>query len=148
MKILLLSDSHGRVSKIKQAMENEKFDQVVFCGDGLRDFDYIDDDSIIKVAGNCDWGNVCEAGEVIKDFDGIRCLITHGHLFKAKFGFGGLVKEAKLSNVPLVLFGHTHRQTDEEADGVRLVNAGSIANGQYCIIEILDGKITTNFMHL
>lgn len=165
MKLLVVSDSHGRVQNILSAIEKETPDKIIFAGDGLRDFEKIEeggfltfpntfeavsgvDEKVIKVAGNCDYFNVDAPLTVIKDFDGVKTFLTHGHLFKAKFGIGGICKEAKLSNCKLAIFGHTHSKFLEVVDGIMLVNPGSIANGKYAIIEIKNGKIQVEFKFL
>ena len=141
MKILLLSDSHGKVQKVMQAIEVENADYSIFLGDGLRDFEGLSDD-IIKVQGNCDSLYSFDLPfTTIKDFGGHRFLLTHGHLFKAKWGVGGLIMEAKASKCDCVCFGHTHTPLNITEDGVTLINPGSIANGDYAIININNGKI-------
>ena len=35
----------------------------------------------------------------------------------------------------IVIYGHTHRQTDKEVYGIRFLNPGAMKNGNYLIIE-------------
>lgn len=165
MKLLVVSDSHGRVQNILSAIEKETPDKIIFAGDGLRDFEKIEegefltfpntldsvsgvDEKIIKVAGNCDYFYNEAPLTTIKDFGAVRTFITHGHLFKAKFGLGGICKEAKLSNCKLAIFGHTHSQHFENIEDITLVNPGSIANGKYAVIKITDGNISVELKSL
>lgn len=165
MKLLVVSDSHGRVQNILSAMEKETPDKIIFTGDGLRDFDKISEgglanfldifkdnnrinENLIKVAGNCDYFYNDEPLTTIKDFGGVQTFITHGHLFKAKFGLGGICKETKLANCKLAIFGHTHSQYFENIEDITLVNPGSIANGKYAVIKITDGKIIVELKSL
>ncbi len=165
MKLLVVSDSHGRVQNIESAIEKETPDKVIFTGDGLRDFEKIEEsgfletlnigerhcsttEKIIKVAGNCDYFNVDTPLAMVKDFNGVKAFLTHGHLFKVKFGMGGILKEAKELRCNLLIFGHTHSQLLEVVDGITLVNPGSIANGKYAIIEIENCKIQAKLKSL
>lgn len=141
MKIIVLSDSHGRVGLIQDVIEKEKFDKLIFLGDGLRDFAYIEDKRIIKLAGNCDFFTYCEAKEMRLELSGVKLLATHGHLYDVKRGLGGLVLEAKKKEINLVLFGHTHMSYCETIDGITFLNPGSIANGRYAIIELSNARV-------
>lgn len=148
MKIVLISDSHGKKQKVLDCLQKETYDIVVFAGDGLKDVEQLDDGRCIKVAGNCDifWNDYPLS--TIKDFDGVKTFITHGHKYMAKFGLFGLINEAKQNKCSLVLFGHTHSKLCTKEDGITLVNGGSIANGSYALIEIKDGKIITELKTL
>lgn len=114
----------------------------------IRDVDFIDDDKCIKVEGNCDIFYNDYPLTVIKEFEGVRTLITHGHKFLVKYSPFGLIKEAKLDDCKLVLYGHTHTASVIQEDGIVSVNGGSIANGSYAVIEIKNGKITAELKHL
>ncbi len=140
MKLLVISDSHGRIGLIQDVMENETFNKAIFLGDGLRDFEYIEDEQVIKLAGNCDLFSA-ESKEISFDIENVKILATHGHLYKVKLGLFGLLKEAKQKQADVVLYGHTHTQCEDIVDGIKFVNPGSIANGKYATIEIIDGKV-------
>lgn len=140
MRILVLSDSHGRVGLVQEIIKREIFDNAIFLGDGLKDFEYIEDERFIKLAGNCDLFST-EQKEVCLNLENVKILATHGHLYKAKLGLFGLLKEAKEKQICLVLYGHTHVQKEEIVDGVTFINPGSVANGKYAIIEIQKGEI-------
>ena len=140
MKILVLSDSHGRVGLIQDIIEKERFDEAIFLGDGLKDFEYIDDERFVKVAGNCDLFST-EQKEICLNFENVKILATHGHLYKAKLGLYGLLKEAKAKQIHLVLYGHTHTQKEEIIEDVRFINPGSLANGKYALLELIEGQV-------
>lgn len=141
MKLLVLSDSHGRIGLIQEIIEKESYDKLIFLGDGLRDFEYINDEKCIKIAGNCDLFSI-EQKEVRLKIEDVQLLATHGHLYRAKLGPFGLIKEARARQVDLLLYGHTHEQKIEIIDGVKFVNPGSVANGKYAIIEIIGNQTT------
>ena len=115
--ILILSDTHGRDDLIPQTVRLAHPHLMIFCGDGLRDFD---PDSLLcplyAVRGNCDWSYAPHLGEIgdslSLNFDGVKLLITHGHRFSVKHGLGALVSYAVQENVDAVIFGHTHEPLD------------------------------------
>jgi putative phosphoesterase len=135
-----MSDSHGRVGLIQDITENEKFDKAIFLGDGIKDFEYINDERITKLAGNCDLFST-EQKEVYLHLENVKIFATHGHIYKVKLGLFGLLKEAKTKQMDLVLYGHTHTQKEEEIDNICFVNPGSVANGKYAIIDIKKNDI-------
>ena len=116
MNVLILSDSHGRTSKILQAIEAQPSppDAIVFLGDGLRDMAYCDLDGIplYAICGNCDfysiYGEVRGENEIIADVGGKRVMMTHGNDYGVKSGLGTIVAAASRKDVDIVLFGHTH----------------------------------------
>ena len=116
MDILVVSDSHGRTSRILEAFERQikKPDAIVFLGDGLRDVAYCDfgDVPLFAVCGNCDlyssFGGVRGEDEILITLGGKRIMMTHGHEYGVKNGLGRLVMAALRKGADVVLFGHTH----------------------------------------
>ena len=138
-KVLLISDSHGNKKGIEKLLNKEDFDLLLFAGDGLKDVESVNK-NIVKVAGNCDlFSN--ESLEEIVCVEGLNILLTHGHLYKAKYTLLGLVNEANKRNCKIVCFGHTHQKTQENLNGVLLLNAGAFKNGNALYITINSGDI-------
>lgn len=117
MELLILSDAHGNRSAIERALQLQVHspDAVCFLGDGLRDFYAVDSSQSARfaVAGNCDFFLPLEMDEENRDvcflsFEGHRILLTHGHLFGVKGGYGRLLSYAHGKGADIVLFGHTH----------------------------------------
>ena len=140
MKILVFSDSHSNSKYIEQAlnMHNDIADLVIFLGDGIRDIENVKNRhshlNFFVVKGNCDVFFSAEYPNYsVLDLDGIRVLITHGHLFGAMSGYQRLVYLALEKEVDAVFFGHTHEPIDEIVDyndkRVHLFNPGSIGYG-------------------
>ena len=111
MKFLIVSDTHGRMYNLEEAMEREEFDGMIHCGDveGM--------DDLIKskvngpcymVMGNNDWFSNLPA-EIQVNIDDYRAFITHGHNYGVSLGLEGIYAEALSRGVDIVLFGHTHR---------------------------------------
>lgn len=143
-RILILSDSHGNKDSVENLIMGYKFDCVFFLGDGIKDFEWLNEEeyNIIKVAGNCDYFST-ESKVRVEVVDGIRILLTHGDLFGVKYSICNLLKEAKLKNIDVVCFGHTHNQIDEIEDNIRLLNPGAFKNGHYMILEIDKSQLNT-----
>ena len=107
MKFLIVSDTHGRMYNLEEAMEREEFDGMIHCGDveGM--------DDLIKskvngpcymVMGNNDWFSNLPA-EIQVNIDDYRAFITHGHNYGVSLGLEGIYAEALSRGVDIVLFG-------------------------------------------
>ncbi len=147
MEFLIFSDSHGRKNNMIAAIDRQiqKPDAILYLGDGICDIgDRYDGIPVIRVRGNCDWRfpDLPINDTETLSFEGHRLLLTHGHLYGAKSGVGGLLKAAKELEADLILFGHTHRQElvtiPDEAGGkpVYLFNPGSIASGDFGTLRL------------
>lgn len=151
MKILVFSDSHGKSKYIDEALKNHGgvCDLVVFLGDGVGDIEYVKQKypsiTFFAVKGNCDFFANTYANYSVLDLDGIRVLITHGHLFGAKSGYERLVYLALEKEVDAVFFGHTHMPIDEIVDAddkrIHLFNPGSIGYGGTYGVVNTSGKV-------
>jgi putative phosphoesterase len=122
MTLLILSDSHGRPDRIREAIARVKPDGILFAGDGLRDLAYCDLPSsgacpLWAVKGNCDWmlspvivgDSALEAeDEELITAEGIRILLMHGHTYGVKGGLGRAIARAIAQDADVLIFGHTH----------------------------------------
>lgn len=128
MKFLIVSDTHGRMYNLEEAMEREEFDGMIHCGDveGM--------DDLIKskvngpcymVMGNNDWFSNLPA-EIQVNIDDYRAFITHGHNYGVSLGLEGIYAEALSRDVDIVLFGHTHWPVAEKRGNLWIVNPGSL----------------------
>ena len=110
---------------------------IIFLGDGVRDIEYIKDQyphiPFFIVKGNCDMMAREVEAERLINFDGIKILITHGHLYGAKSGYGRLAYRARELEAEAVFFGHTHVPLDDILEvgdkRIHLFNPGSIGYG-------------------
>lgn len=118
MKFLIVSDTHGRMYNLEEAMEREEFDGMIHCGDveGM--------DDLIKskvngpcymVMGNNDWFSNLPA-EIQVNIDDYRAFITHGHNYGVSLGLEGIYAEALSRGVDIVLFGHTHGRSQKSVE--------------------------------
>lgn len=147
MKILVFSDSHGAMGKMVEAMEHERPHHVFFLGDHYRDgielSELYPDIPMDIVRGNCDWGKGPDLRVV--ELEGVRFLLTHGHLQYVKSGLDELLQEAKNRQVQVACFGHTHLAKVVYREGIYLMNPGSAggchAREGYGVIEALGGSV-------
>ena len=147
MKCLVFSDSHGSTYCMLKALSMHKDAEVVFfLGDGLADADaaeYADRMSgraraWFAVKGNCDFRSVFLEREIEK-VDSVtlmnkKIVLTHGDLYGAKYGTGGLTSLAHKEKADIVLFGHTHTPYEEYVNEEKphyLFNPGSAGSNSY-----------------
>jgi len=130
MKALIASDSHGVQDRIFDLLREEKYDAFFFCGDGeglenrlLSEAGVPPVTALVK--GNNDWGSLL-ASEALISFGSRRIFMTHGHRYRLYAGYGLLLQEARKNECEICLFGHTHRPLIQTAEGVLLINPGSI----------------------
>ena len=144
MKLLVISDSHGRHEALRKILEKEKdCDMIVHLGDGARDMDaflqYTIGKPLYIVRGNCDVDAVDIAPQHTLTAGDIRVLACHGHLFRVEYGLERLYLQGLKENVWLCLFGHTHIQTAQRSGDMLLVNPGAAKDRRYAVVEI-DGE--------
>ncbi len=145
MRIVVISDTHGRSSAIEQIIESQpEAKEIFFLGDVIKD---IEDMPFIYpsrnfhiVSGNCDYGSTYKSADAV-NIGGKRILFTHGHAYSVKSGLTRLSEWAKKENADIVLYGHTHVAKTEYAEGVFFVNPGSPScpregRSSYAVIDI------------
>ena len=146
MKILVVSDSHGRDANLESVLERVKpIDLFVHCGDVEGSEDYLEviaECPVHIVAGNNDHFSDLNREEVFS-LGEHRVLLTHGHYYYVSVGTERILEEAKRRNADVVIFGHIHRPVHEERDGVLILNPGSVSyprqkgrQGTYMVVEM------------
>ena len=155
MRILIVSDTHGRHDKFEKALEKAgKIDLMIHLGDIQDEEDYMENASgcpVCMVAGNNDYFSDLpyERTEVI---GGKKMFLTHGHSYAVHSGLRRLAEEGKRHQAEVVLFGHTHVPCVEEQEVILFVNPGSLTyprqeghKPSYAIMGISDsGEIRVN----
>ena len=111
MKVLIVSDTHGRDENLEIAVNREApFDMLVHCGDVEgREF-YIEalaDCPCSIVSGNNDFFSDLPREDVI-DIEGNKVLVTHGHYYGVSMAFDQLADAAKQRGCNAAFFGHIH----------------------------------------
>lgn len=128
MKILVLSDSHhsninlGKIS----------YDIAIHCGDYGNSYDYLVNNNIHFVRGNCDFKGEKEKELIINNK---KIYFTHGHMYNVKMTYNIIIYKASSLDASICLFGHTHNPDVFLIDNILFLNPGSYADGFYAIIE-------------
>lgn len=111
MKILIVSDTHGREENLKKALaKTGTIDRLIHLGDVEGAEEYIvslTDAPVSMVAGNNDWYSSLPKEEIIT-IGKYRALLTHGHHYCVGMGHDGLKEQAALKKADIVMYGHTH----------------------------------------
>ena len=154
MTVLVLSDSHGDVEAMAQAVEKTNPDLILHLGDCWRDAEELrmlfPRIPMEHVPGNCDF-RPGEPAEKLVFWDGLRVLLCHGHTYGVKnslmsAGYAAMEKEADL-----FLFGHTHRPLWDQRGKTVFFNPGSIGRGlsPTCgVIRVENGRADARILPL
>ena len=146
MRILMISDSHGRTENVELILEKEgNFDLILHAGDGSEDFDYIGDRfrcRVTGVKGNCDLFSR-EPSVLNIDIEGKLIHIEHGNRLPY-FNEKDIFDFAEGNRYDVVMYGHTHIQKILDRNGRWIINPGSISRPRdgapsYVIMKT-DGK--------
>lgn len=153
MKILVISDVHGRRDAVERVLEKQpNAATVLFLGDGLREVEDVADNhperSFIMVPGNCDFAALQPAAR-LEILGGQRFFITHGHKYNVKYGLYTIEMAARERQADMVLFGHTHQPLEEYVDGLYMLNPGSLGyEGSYGLVDVSPAGLMTRVMRL
>ncbi len=149
MKILVFSDSHGRLELMRDAVKKERPDHIFFLGDVLRDSRelarHFPDIPMSAVRGNCDWGPGPD--QLVVELSGVRFFLTHGHLYGVKEDLTRVALAGREAGAGMVCFGHTHQPLHTLAlDGLWLFNPGTAGGiyrtAGYGVLTADQGKVT------
>ena len=152
LRILIMSDSHGRNENVELAIaqvreEIGEFQMLIHLGDvgDARELESLAGVPCYIVRGNTDYdakllnANVIEAG-------GHRIFATHGHLYQGDRRLDLLRFAALENDCDIAMYGHTHvPYLEEDPDDVTILNPGSISKPRqadhrytYMVMEIDD----------
>ncbi len=148
MKVLIISDTHGRHTNLRKVLEREaSVDLVIHLGDAEGCEDYIEEIAgcpLEIVSGNSDFFSILPQEKEL-ELGKYKILITHGHYYYVNAGFEDIQKEAEGRGCDIVMFGHTHRPLLHYGKKVIAINPGSLSyprqegkQPSYMIMEIND----------
>lgn len=150
MKILVFSDSHGRMLDVYGLVEAERPDAVIHLGDYYEDACDLRRSypnlTVYAVRGNNDFDPNAPLFSVIAPA-GVRMYLTHGHRERvSRSDCGRVAARAAEYGCTLAFYGHTHLRQDETMQGVRVMNPGSISlprrgRGSCIRLEVQDGAL-------
>lgn len=124
MRVMVISDTHGLVKEVQQAVHTMKPERILHCGDFCTEKDTYPFSEMIKVRGNCDFAMDVPLIRELK-WNGLKVLMTHGHRYGVKEGLLQISYLAEERGAHLVLFGHSHFPVCEEDRGRIFLNPGS-----------------------
>ena len=146
MKILIVSDTHGKHMNLDRALEKEcPIDMFIHLGDVEGGEDYID--AVVEcekhvVKGNNDFFSELPREEEF--YIGSRKVFnTHGHNYFVSLNPEQIREEGRARQADIVMFGHTHRPYLDEESDIIVLNPGSLSyprqegrKSSYMILEI------------
>ena len=131
MKILVLSDSHGTIANMEQAVERVSPRMICHLGDCWRDGErlhgHFPEIPLVQVPGNCDFRSQ-EAAERLLCLEDKRILLCHGHTYGVKQSLLAAGYAAEEKKLDVFLFGHTHRPLVDLRGRTLFMNPGSIGD--------------------
>lgn len=150
MRIIVFSDSHGNQRNLDYALQAQpNARHVFFLGDCVADIEAIKEfypERIFHIVkGNCDYSRD-EPNLNTATVNGVKIIYTHGHTLAVKSTTEHLLARAHQECATIALYGHTHIANTEYAEGVHLVNPGSVScaragRNSYAVIDITDKGI-------
>lgn len=130
MKILVVSDTHGRDRNLKEVLEKVKpIDMLVHCGDIEGSEAYIEalaECPVHMVSGNNDFFSDLSREEEFA-IGNYKVLLTHGHYYYVSMNTQAIRREGRERGFDIVLFGHTHRPLVDVREDITLCNPGSLS---------------------
>ena len=146
MRILIVSDTHGRESNLERVLEEVgNISHLIHLGDVEGQEDYIEaiaDCPVHIVSGNNDFFSSLPREEELW-IGNYHILMTHGHYYGVSMGTSVLEEEALARGFYVAMYGHTHRPEIEIKDDITILNPGSLSyprqygrKPSYIIMEI------------
>lgn len=130
MKILVVSDSHGRNDNMIRTIKKvSPIDMMLHLGDidmGPEELEHLAGCKVYAVCGNNDF-LADYPKELLIEIGKHKVFMTHGHRYRISYGLKDLAQAAKSKGADTVLYGHTHVVSSKIVDGILMLNPGSIS---------------------
>lgn len=130
MKILIVSDSHGRNNLIEKVIKKvEPIDLFIHLGDLETNADFLEaliPCKVEMVSGNNDYFTSLPREKIIT-VGNYKILLTHGHQYGVNYGNDRLKEIALMQGTNIVMYGHTHIPHVDTTGSVWAINPGSIS---------------------
>ena len=130
MRVLIISDTHGRHTGLDRALEEAgDIDLFIHLGDVEGGEEYINavvDCEKHMVRGNNDFFSDLPREEEFY-IGKYKVFITHGHAYYVSLNPEYITEEGAARKADIVMFGHTHKPYLEQKDGITVLNPGSIS---------------------
>ena len=129
MRVLIVSDTHGRHYNFDDALEQVgKIDYLVHLGDVEGEewyYETLTGCPVYMLAGNNDLFSRSMQQMEIK-FGKKVAFMAHGHQYFVSRGTEDILREGKRRGVDIIMHGHTHKPYIKEVDGITILNPGSL----------------------
>lgn len=159
MRILVVSDTHGRNSYLNKAMEEVgEYDYFLHLGDLEGSEDFIE--AFVEcpkelISGNNDYFSNIPREKLI-ELEGHCIFMTHGNRHGVNFEMNTVRQVGIDQGADIILFGHTHKPYLDQTDGVTVLNPGSITHPRqegripsYAIMDLeTDGTINVEICYV
>ncbi len=145
MNLLVFSDSHRSLSGMYAAIDRHHPHQIIHLGDLMEDAEEVAAHypklPFCLVPGNCDgWVSAPIKKQIT--LEGTSILLSHGHRWGVKSGYGAAIADAQAAGADILLFGHTHIPLCQQLEsGLWMMNPGP-ARSSYGQIVLENGTIT------
>lgn len=129
MKVLIVSDTHRKNENYFEAVNREKPDMVIHCGDAEGSEYALTEAAgcpVYIVLGNNDFFSNLPR-ELDLEIGPYKVWVTHGHNYYVSMGSEHIKREALVRGVDIVMYGHSHRPVVEKSGNVTVVNPGSLS---------------------
>ena len=153
-RIAVISDSHGSLRNLDAFLPRlGRIDALWHLGDCVEDAPRLAETlncGYVSVRGNCDPFSDMPLTQRI-DWHGKRFLLLHGHTVGGRLN---LCYAAKEQQADAVLFGHSHVASIETADGVLLINPGSLSRPRggrgpsIAVLTLTDASLNAELLFL
>lgn len=126
MKILIVSDTHGREYTLEKALKKTgPIDQLIHLGDVEGG-----EERIRMLAGNAPAAIIAGNNDFFCDLpdermftlEGYRIWMTHGHRYFVHSGILYLEREARKKGADIVMYGHTHKPMIQQEEKLLVLN--------------------------
>jgi putative phosphoesterase len=123
MKILVVSDNHGKITNMN-IVEKMEYDHLIHLGDSELNHDFIASRGYLSIIGNCDYDPKYDSEKIVQ-FDNCNIFLTHGHLRNIR-KTSDLEQIEELKKYDIVMFGHLHIPYLKQVDKTIYMSPGSI----------------------
>ena len=158
MRILVVSDTHGKHDNLKKAIAAVKPQRLIHLGDavGLEDrIQKLCDCPMEIVRGNCDsYSDLPDY--IVTNIGRHKAFLTHGHRYGVGYSNEDLIFAAEENGADIAMYGHTHVPEIIENEPVQVINPGSISRPRqtghkpsYIVIDVdKDGDLHYKLCYL
>lgn len=130
MKILIVSDTHGRNHNYLRTLDKvHPIDLLIHLGDFEGGEEFIESITPCRtemVSGNNDFFNGLPKEKIIQ-IGKYTVMLTHGHRYGVNYNTHDIREAARKQKADIVMFGHTHVPMIDLSDNVWVINPGSLA---------------------